>query len=92
MADKKKAAVESAAPAADKKKALETAMAQIERAYGKGSIMRLGDNAGIVVEAIPTGSLALDLALRSYASQLACARILDILQPPCEEAPKKAKK
>ena len=32
------------------------------------------------------------LALRSYASQLACARILDILQPPCEEAPKKAKK
>ena len=35
--------------------------------------------------------LALDLALRSYASQLACARILDILQPPCEEAPKKAK-
>ena len=36
--------------------------------------------------------MALDLALRSYASQLACARILDILQPPCEEAPKKAKK
>ena len=36
--------------------------------------------------------IALDLALRSYASQLACARILDILQPPCEEAPKKAKK
>lgn len=63
MADKKKAAVESAAPAADKKKALETAMAQIEKAYGKGSIMRLGDNADIVVEAIPTGSLSLDLAL-----------------------------
>ena len=60
MADKKKAAVESAAPAADKKKALETAMAQIEKAYGKGSIMRLGDNADIVVEAIPTGSLSLD--------------------------------
>ena len=36
----KKPAVESAAPAADKKKALETAMAQIERNYGKGSIMR----------------------------------------------------
>lgn len=63
MADKKKAVVESAAPAADKKKALETAMAQIEKAYGKGSIMRLGDNADIVVEAIPTGSLSLDLAL-----------------------------
>ena len=38
-------------------------MAQIERAYGKGSIMRLGDNADIVVESIPTGSLSLDLAL-----------------------------
>ena len=55
--------MEAAAPASDKKKALETAMAQIEKAYGKGSIMRLGDNADIVVEAIPTGSLSLDLAL-----------------------------
>ena len=59
----KKPAVESAAPASDKKKALETAMAQIERTYGKGSIMRLGENADIVVDTIPTGSLALDLAL-----------------------------
>ena len=63
MADKKKSVVEAAAPASDKKKALETAMAQIEKAYGNGSIMRLGDNADIVVEAIPTGSLSLDLAL-----------------------------
>ena len=55
--------IEPAAPASDKKKALETAMAQIERAYGKGSIMRLGENANVVVEAIPTGSLSLDLAL-----------------------------
>ena len=38
-------------------------MAQIERTYGKGSIMRLGENAGIVVDAIPTGSLSLDIAL-----------------------------
>ena len=38
-------------------------MAQIEKAYGKGSIMRLGENTGVVVEAIPTGSLSLDLAL-----------------------------
>ncbi len=79
MADKKKAAVESAAPAADKKKALETAMAQIERAYGKGSIMRLGDNAGIVVEAIPTGSLALDLALG--IGGLPKGRIIEIYGP-----------
>ena len=63
MADKKKSLVEAPAPASDKKKALETCMAQIERTYGKGSIMRLGENAGVVVEAIPTGSLSLDLAL-----------------------------
>ena len=62
MADKKKT-VEAAAPAADKKKALDTAIAQIERDHGKGSIMRLGENAHIVVEAIPTGSLSLDIAL-----------------------------
>ena len=59
----KKPAVEAATPASDKKKALETCMAQIERAYGKGSIMRLGENTDVVVEAIPTGSLALDIAL-----------------------------
>ncbi len=62
MAEKKKM-VDAAAPASDKKKALETAMAQIERTYGKGSIMRLGANSRVVVESIPTGSLALDLAL-----------------------------
>ena len=59
----KKPAVESASPASDKKKALETAVAQIERAYGKGSIMRLGENVDVMVESIPTGSLSLDLAL-----------------------------
>ena len=59
----KKTTVEPAAPASDKKKALETCMAQIERTYGKGSIMRLGENTDIVVEAIPTGSLSLDIAL-----------------------------
>ncbi len=59
----KKMTVESASPASDKKKALETCMAQIERTYGKGSIMRLGENTDILVEAIPTGSLALDIAL-----------------------------
>jgi recombination protein RecA len=62
MAEKKKQ-IEPAAPAADKKKALETAMSQIEKAYGKGSIMRLGENANMNVGAISTGSLTLDLAL-----------------------------
>ena len=59
----KKPPLESAAPASDKKKALETAVAQIERNYGKGAIMRLGENTQTVVDAIPTGSLSLDLAL-----------------------------
>ena len=53
MADKKKT-VETAAPAADKKKALDTAIAQIEKDFGKGAIMRLGENTHIVVEAILT--------------------------------------
>ncbi len=47
---------------ADKKKALETALAQIEKAYGKGTIMRLGENSGMNVEAISTGSVSLDVA------------------------------
>ena len=62
MAAKKETA--AAAPAvSDKKKAIETAMQQIEKMYGKGSIMRYGDGTVANVEAIPTGSLALDLAL-----------------------------
>ncbi|MGM9619232.1 MAG: recombinase RecA [Oscillospiraceae bacterium] len=48
---------------AEKKKAIEAAMQQIEKAYGKGSIMRLGDGMEVNVDAIPTGSLSLDLAL-----------------------------
>ena len=62
MAAKKDSSI--AAPVvSDKKKAVETAMQQIEKTYGKGSIMRYGDNVQPNVEAIPTGSLALDLAL-----------------------------
>ena len=59
----KKPMMDSPAPAADKKKALNTAIAQIEKEFGKGAIMRMGENSHIVVEAIPTGSLALDIAL-----------------------------
>ena len=47
----------------DKKKALETTLAQIEKSYGKGAIMKLGDNAAMNVSAVSTGSLSLDLAL-----------------------------
>ena len=65
MAGKAKASspVEQAGPASDKKRAIETAMQQIEKMYGKGSIMRLGENQQVSVEAIPSGSLTLDLAL-----------------------------
>ena len=47
----------------DKKKALEEALKRIERDYGKGTIMRLGDDIPVNVEALSTGSLSLDLAL-----------------------------
>ena len=59
----KKPMIESAAPASDKKKALETCLAQLDKTYGKGTVMRLGENTGVVVDAIPTGSLSLDIAL-----------------------------
>ena len=49
--------------AAEKKKALETAMAYIEKQFGKGAIMKLGDARAMDVEAIPTGSMTLDMAL-----------------------------
>ena len=59
----KKPLYEAPTPAADKAKALKTALAQIEKNYGKGTVMRLGDRPEMNVEAIPTGSLALDAAL-----------------------------
>ena len=63
MAEKKKAAVSIAPEASDKKKALEAAISKIEKDYGKGTIMRLGDDISVNVEALSTGSLSLDLAL-----------------------------
>ena len=59
----KKTAYEAPTPASDKKKALETALQQIEKNFGKGAVMRLGDKPEMSVDAIPTGSLALDAAL-----------------------------
>ena len=59
----KKTAYEAPTPATDKKKALQTALSQIDKNFGKGTVMRLGDKPEMNVEAIPTGSLALDAAL-----------------------------
>jgi recombination protein RecA len=47
----------------EKRRALDMALGQIDKQYGKGSIMRLGDAPKMIIEAIPTGSIALDLAL-----------------------------
>jgi recombination protein RecA len=48
---------------ADREKALDSALAQIDRQFGKGSVMRLGDEVRVPIEVIPTGSIALDIAL-----------------------------
>ena len=61
--EKKKVGQDSPSPASDKRKALDTAIAQIEKNFGKGTVMRLGDKPEMQVDAIPTGSLALDAAL-----------------------------
>ena len=62
MAEKKKQQVTQPGQASDKKRALDTALAQIEKDFGKGAVMRLGENAHVVVEAIPTGSLEIGRA------------------------------
>ena len=70
---------EAEAAMTDKKKALETAMQQIEKMYGKGSIMRYGAESTMNVESIPTGSLSLDLALG--IGGLPRGRIVEIYGP-----------
>lgn len=76
---KEKSTVAPAAPAADKEQAIKNAIAQIEKAYGKGSVMRLGDRANLAVDFIPTGSLSLDLALG--IGGLPKGRIIEIYGP-----------
>lgn len=64
----------------DKLKALDTAIAQIEKQYGKGSVMKLGDNsANMNVETVPTGSLSLDIALG--LGGLPKGRIIEVYGP-----------
>ncbi len=64
---------------ADKKKALETALLQIEKNYGKGAVMRLGENSSLNVEAISTGSISLDHA--TGIGGLPRGRIVEIYGP-----------
>ena len=63
----------------NKQKALAAALGQIEKQFGKGSIMRLGDNQILDVETISTGSLSLDIALG--IGGLPCGRIVEIFGP-----------
>ena len=64
---------------ADRSKALEAALGQIDRQFGKGSVMRLGEHERVAVEAIPTGSIALDIALG--IGGLPRGRIVEIYGP-----------
>src|SRR5690606_28827479 len=63
----------------DREKALESALAQIDRQFGKGSVMRLGSDERAPVEVIPTGSIALDVALG--VGGLPRGRIVEIYGP-----------
>ncbi|MGB9809160.1 MAG: DNA recombination/repair protein RecA, partial [Caldanaerobacter sp.] len=63
----------------EKQKALEIAINQIERQFGKGAIMRLGDTAKLNVEVIPTGSIELDIALG--VGGIPRGRIIEIFGP-----------
>jgi recombination protein RecA len=65
--------------ASDREKALETALLQIERQFGKGTVMRLGEETRVPVEIIPTGSIALDVALG--LGGLPRGRIVEIYGP-----------
>src|SRR5580700_6618378 len=65
--------------AGDRDKALESALLQIERQFGKGSVMRLGDETRVPIEVIPTGSIALDVALG--LGGLPRGRIVEIYGP-----------
>lgn len=64
---------------ADREKALETALAQIDRQFGKGTVMRLGSDERAPVAIIPTGSIALDVALG--IGGLPRGRIIEIYGP-----------
>lgn len=79
MANNNKKHLEPVAPATDKKAALEKALAGLEKQYGKGAVMRLGENLGMNIACIPTGSIGLDSALG--IGGLPRGRIVEIYGP-----------
>ncbi len=76
MAEKKNIEIN---PVKDKKEAIEMALLQIEKSYGKGSVMKLGDRQHLNVESLPTGALSLDIALG--IGGLPKGRIIEIYGP-----------
>jgi len=77
----------------DREKALDAALGQIEKQFGKGSIMRMGENLHMNIESIPTGALALDMALGigglpAVASSSSTARVLGKSTLRCTSSPK----
>jgi len=77
--EKKLAVKEESKDTSDRQKALELALAQIEKQFGKGSIMKLGGHVKTDIEAIPTGALTLDLALG--VGGLPRGRVIEIFGP-----------
>src|SRR5262245_51729599 len=78
MAKKLDKKIEDKQDASGKAKALQLAVDQIEKQFGKGSIMRLGEDHKIDIETIPTGSISLDLALGGGVPK---GRIIEIYGP-----------
>ena len=88
MASKASASKKNVVPvggvdAAERKKALETALKQLERDYGAGTVMKLGENTHMEVQAVHTGSLALDMALG--IGGVPKGRIIEIFGPESSE-------
>ena len=79
MAAKSKKTTEVNTDRTERQKALDMALAQIEKQYGKGSVMRLGENIKMNVDAVPTGSMALDAALG--IGGLPRGRIIEVYGP-----------
>ncbi len=77
--EKTKKTAENTGEQSERRKALDMALAQIEKQYGKGTVMRLGENVKMNVDAIPTGSMALDAALG--IGGLPRGRIVEIYGP-----------
>ncbi len=77
--DKKQAVKDTAKESSDRQKALELALSQIEKQFGKGSIMKLGGDVKVHVETIPTGALTLDVALG--VGGLPRGRVVEIFGP-----------